>query len=289
MFDSEKEVNIQWDSEITPKKNLFDINFKELWRYRDLVLLFVKKDFIATYKQTILGPLWHFFQPLFTTVVFLIVFTKLAKIPTNGIDPVLFYMSGLTLWNYFSTTLTATSSTFVSNANIFGKVYFPRLTLPISIIISNLIKFSIQFGLILLTMILFTIIGRTSIHIGINWLLIIPVIFIMAGISLGLGLIISSITTKYRDMNVLIGFGIQLLMYITPIIYPMSFLIGKSYSVIVKWNPLTPLMEGFRFALFNSGTLPTMGLIYSLIFMLISITMGVIAFNQVERNFMDTV
>ena len=278
-----------WDSEITPKTKLFDINLKEFWRYRDLILLFIKRDFVSTYKQTILGPLWHFFQPLFTTVIFLIVFTNLAKIPTNGIPPILFYMSGVTLWNYFSTCLNATSTTFVANAGIFGKVYFPRLVLPVATILSNLMKFFIQFGLIIGTMIFFAISGRSPINFGVQWLLIIPVLILMAGISLGLGLIFSSVTTKYRDMNVLIGFGIQLVMYITPVIYPMSFLMGKSYAWIVKWNPLTPLIETFRFALFDIGSFSTQGLLYSFSFTVLVIFIGVIIFNQVERNFMDTV
>ncbi|NCU04384.1 MAG: ABC transporter permease, partial [Chitinophagaceae bacterium] len=211
----------QWDLEIKPKASLLDLNLKEVWRYRDLMMLFVRRDFVAQYKQTILGPLWHVIQPVLTTIMFLLVFGKIANIPTDGIEPIVFYMSGIAIWNYFSTCLTATSNTFVANAGIFGKVYFPRLVLPLSIVISNIVKFAIQFGILLMCMLWFLIYKGVPIVIGWQWFLVPVLIIIMAGIGLGTGIIISSLTTKYRDLTVLIGFAVQLLMYATPVAYPM--------------------------------------------------------------------
>lgn len=278
-----------WDLEIKPKASLFDLNIKDVWHYRDLMLLFVKRDFAAQYKQTILGPLWHIVQPVLTTIMFLLVFGKIANIPTDGIQPVLFYMSGITIWNYFSSCITATSNTFVSNANIFGKVYFPRLIIPLSIVLSNMARLGIQFALLLVVMIYFAIFGRTSISFGINWLLIPLLIVMMAGIGLGLGIIISSLTTKYRDFTVLIGFGVQLFMYATPIAYPMSFLAHSKYSWVLSINPLSSLVEGFRFALFNTGSFQVSSLLYSFIFMVVVLLVGTMIFSKVERTFMDTV
>ena len=212
----------EWDLVIQPKAALLDLNLKEVWRYRDLLWLFVKRDFSAQYKQTILGPLWHFIQPIFTTLVFLLVFGSIANIPTDGIQPILFYMSGITIWNYFSACLTATSGTFVANAGIFGKVYFPRLVIPLSTVLSNIIKFGIQFLLLLAVMVWYGI-KNNHFYFGASWLLIPVLVAMMAGLGLGLGIIISSLTTKYRDFTILIGFAVQLLMYATPIAYPMSF------------------------------------------------------------------
>lgn len=277
-----------WDLIIEPRSKLLDLNLRELWRYRDLLMLFVKRDFVAQYKQTILGPVWHFIQPIFTTIVFLLVFGKIANIPTDGIEPVLFYMSGISIWNYFSSCLTATSGTFTANAGIFGKVYFPRLVIPLSSVLSNIVKFAIQFSLLLAVMAWFGI-KNYYFHFGVSWLLIPLLVLMMAGLGLGLGIIISSMTTKYRDLTVLIGFAVQLLMYATPIAYPLSFLKGKSYAAWIAWNPLTPVVEAFRYALFEKGTIDTSGLLYSGGFIVIILFFGLLIFSKVERTFMDTV
>jgi len=279
----------QWDLEIKPQASLLDLNLKEVWRYRDLMLLFVRRDFVAQYKQTILGPLWHVIQPVLTTIMFLLVFGKIANIPTDGIEPILFYMSGITIWNYFSSCLTATSNTFTANASIFGKVYFPRLVLPLSIVISNIIKLGIQFGILFLGMVWFAVFRNIPIEFGVNWLLIPVLVIIMAGIGLGLGIIISSLTTKYRDFAVLIGFAIQLLMYATPVAYPLSFLKGKSFATLIEWNPLSPIVEGFRYALFHKGSFDYLSLGYSAVFMIVVLVIGAVYFSKVERTFMDTV
>jgi lipopolysaccharide transport system permease protein len=277
-----------WDQVIEPRGKFLDLNLAEVWRYRDLLWLFVKRDFTAQYKQTILGPLWHFIQPIFTTIVFLMVFGKIANIPTDGIDAVPFYMSGIAIWNYFSSCLTATSNTFVANAGIFGKVYFPRLVIPLSTVMSNMVKFGIQFLLLLAVMVWY---GYTnnSFHFGWSWLLIPLLVIMMAGLGLGLGIIISSLTTKYRDFTVLIGFAVQLLMYATPVAYPLSFLKGKSYAAWIAWNPLTPIVEAFRYALFGTGTVDTAGLLFSGGFIVIVVFLGMLIFSKVERSFMDTV
>jgi lipopolysaccharide transport system permease protein len=279
----------RWDLEIKPKASLFDLNLKEVWKYRDLMMLFVRRDFVAQYKQTILGPLWHIIQPVLTTIMFLLVFGKIANIPTDGIEPILFYMSGITIWNYFSTCLTATSNTFVANAHIFGKVYFPRLVLPLSVVLSNIIKLGIQFGILFLCMIWFALVKHIPIQFGVEWLLLPVLVIIMAGIGLGLGIIISSLTTKYRDFTVLISFAVQLLMYATPVAYPLSFLKGKSFAAVIEWNPLSPIVEGFRYALFQTGKLNFLSLGYSVVFMFVAMVLGAIYFSKVERTFMDTV
>ncbi len=277
-----------WDQIIEPQGKLLDLNLKEVWRYRDLLWLFVKRDFTAQYKQTILGPLWHFIQPIFTTIMFLFIFGKVANIPTDGIEPILFYMSGIAIWNYFSACLTATSSTFVANAGIFGKVYFPRLVIPLSTVVSNMVKFAIQF-LLLLAVIIWFAIKNGQFHFGASWLLIPILIVMMAGLGLGLGIIISSLTTKYRDFSVLIGFAVQLLMYATPVAYPLSYLKDKSYAGWIAWNPLSPIVEAFRYALFGKGTVDMNGLLYSGGFIVLVVFIGMIIFSKVERSFMDTV
>ena len=277
-----------WDMIIQPKAHLFDLNLKEVWRYRDLLLLFVKRDFIAQYKQTILGPLWHLIQPIFTTIMFLLVFGKIANIPTDGVNSVLFYMSGITIWNYFSSCLNATSSTFVANAGIFGKVYFPRLVIPLSTVLSNMVKFGIQF-LLLLTMMIFYSFKGYPIHFGITWLWIPVLLIMMAGLGLGLGIIISSLTTKYRDLTVLISFAVQLAMYVTPIVYPLSFVKHKSYAKWIEWNPLTPIIESWRYALFGKGSFDIAGLLYSGGVIVVILFLGLLIFSKVERTFMDTV
>ncbi len=277
-----------WDLVIRSRSSWFDLQLKEIWHYKDLVFLFIKRDFSAQYKQTILGPLWHLVQPILTTAIFLLIFGKIANIPTDGIQPMLFYMSGITLWNYFSACLTSTSNTFVSNAAIFGKVYFPRLVIPISIVMSNIIRLSIQFGLLLIAMIWYQFNGY-AIHITINWLLIPVLILLIAGIGLGLGIIISSLTTKYRDLSILIGFIVQLLMYVTPIGYPISFLANSKYRKIIELNPLSGIVESFRYILFGKGAFDLHGLLYSFCFMIVSLFIGLLIFSKVERSFMDTV
>jgi len=279
---------LTWDLIIEPKATLLDLNIRELWQYRDLLWLFVKRDFTAQYKQTILGPLWHFIQPVFTTIVFLMVFGKIANIPTDGIEPVLFYMSGISIWNYFSACLTTTSNTFVANAGIFGKVYFPRLVMPLSSVMSNMVKFGIQFILLLVVMAWFGM-EQHYFYVGTSWLLIPLLVVMMAGLGLGLGIIISSLTTKYRDFTVLIGFAVQLLMYATPIAYPLSFLKTKSIVSWIAWNPLTPIVEAFRYSLFGTGTLDSFGLLYSGGFIVVTLLLGTVFFSKVERTFMDTV
>ena len=290
IIESSKQQHEHWDMVLGPKAGMFDINLKEIWHYRDLLLLFVKRDFVAQFKQTILGPIWHFVQPIFTTIIFLMVFGKIANIPTDGIEPkFLFYMSGITIWNYFASCLNATSNTFVANAGIFGKVYFPRLVLPLSVVLSNIVKFGIQF-LLLLAMILFCFfLKQTPFYISINWLIIRVLVFMMAALGLGLGIIISSLTTKYRDFNILIGFAVQLLMYATPVAYPVSFIKGKSYASWVQWNPLSPIVETFRYAIFGHGTFEMGRLGYSAIFILVTLIIGLLLFNKVEKSFMDTV
>lgn len=277
-----------WDLVIEPREKFFKLNLKEVWNYRDLIGLFVKRDFVSQYKQTILGPLWHVIQPLFTTIVFLMIFGKIAGIPTDGITAVLFFMSGITIWNYFSSCFTATSSTFVANAGIFGKVYFPRLVIPVSTVISNMIKFFIQFVLLLIMIGWY---AWKGIHFEFTmWLLLIPVlVLLMALMGLGLGIIFSSLTTKYRDFNVLIGFAVQLLMYATPVAYPISFLKNKSYASWIAWNPLSPIVEGFRFALFGKGEFQVGDLAYSFVFVVVIMLAGLFMFRKVERSFMDTV
>jgi len=277
-----------WDMIIQPKAHLFDLKLKEVWKYRDLLWLFVRRDFTAQYKQTILGPLWHFIQPIFTTLMFLVVFGKIANIPTDGVPQVLFYMSGITIWNYFSACLTSTSNTFVANAGIFGKVYFPRLVIPLSTVMSNLVKFGIQF-LLLMGVFVFYVIKGSHVHLTISFLMIPVLVLMMAGMGLGLGIIISSMTTKYRDLNILLGFAVQLLMYATPVAYPLSFLKHNKFASWIQWNPLTPIVEAFRYALFQQGSFSAGSLLYSTAFIIVVLFIGLLTFSKVERTFMDTV
>ena len=280
--------NDDWDLEIRPRAKVLDINLSEVWRYRDLLWLFVRRDFVAQYKQTVLGPVWHFIQPILTTIMFLFIFGRVARIPTDGIPPVLFYISGITLWNYFSLCLTSTSSTFITNASIFGKVYFPRIIMPVSVVISNIIRFGIQ-SLLLISAVLYYHFNRFEFHLSATILLVPLLIFLMAGIGLGLGIIISSITTKYRDFTVLLGFAVQLLMYATPIAYPMSYVNTTKYSWLIKLNPLSSIVEAFRYALFQRGAFTPGDLLYTTVFMIVVLVFGLVLFNRVEKTFMDTV
>lgn len=276
-----------WDLIIQPKTRWFDLHLSDLWRYRDLMILFVWRDFVASYKQTLLGPFWHLLAPLMSTLIFTVIFGEIARIPTDGVSPFLFYMCGLTAWNYFASCLTSISGVFLSNASLFGKVYFPRLTVPVSIVISSLVKFGIQFALFIGFMIFFYIRG-SSIHPTLIILLMPYLLFVMAALGLGVGIIISSLTTKYRDLQILVGIGVQLLMYATPIVYPMSS-VPEKYRWLILINPMTPIIETFRYAFLGSGSFNITHLIYSTITTLILLFFGILLFNRVEKTFMDTV
>ena len=276
-----------WDLVIEPRRGWFDLHLRDLYRYRDLVLLFVRRDFVAVYKQTILGPLWYLIQPLLTTITFTVIFGNIAQLPTDGLPQFLFYMSGTVIWTYFADCLTKTSNTFVNNAQLFGKVYFPRLAVPVSILLSNLITFAIQFTFFLAFMGFFALTGA---DLRPNWwILISPVlIFMMAGLGLGFGIIISSLTTKYRDLRFLVQFGVQLLMYATPVIYPVSS-IPTRFQPLIQANPMTPIVEAFRYAFLGAGSFNPMNLLYSFGFMVVVVIIGTVIFNRVEATFMDTV
>jgi lipopolysaccharide transport system permease protein len=277
----------QWSEVIQPTAGLFDLKLGEVWRYRDLLMLFVKRDFVSTYKQTILGPIWFFVQPLLTTLTFMVVFGSIAKISTDGIPMMVFYMSGITLWNYFAECLNKTATVFRDNASIFGKVYFPRLVMPLSIVVSNLVRFGIQLLLFLGIWVYYLLVGD---QLHPNWyLLLVPyLIFLMAIIGLGAGMLISSLTTKYRDLVFLLGFGVQLLMYASPVIYAMNA-IPQKYAWFIMSNPLSSIIETFRYAFTGSGQFSWYYLGYSSICALVLLALGTIVFNKVEKSFMDTV
>ncbi len=273
---------------IEAQRSLLDLRLGELWRYRDLVMLFVRRDFVSVYKQTVLGPLWYLIQPLLTTITFTVIFGNIASLPTDGLPQFLFYMSGTVVWSYFAACLTKTSETFVQNANLFGKVYFPRLAVPVSILLSNLITFLIQFGMFLI-FVLFFVLRGTDIQPDWLWIALSPILMLMmAGLGLGFGIIISSLTTKYRDLRFLVQFGVQLLMYATPVIYPASSIPAR-FQWVIQANPMTPVIEAFRYAYLGAGTVNLNHLLYSFGFMLVVVIIGSIIFNRVEQTFMDTV
>ena len=277
----------KWTTVIKPKTGWFDINLKELIQYRDLISMFVKRDFKTLYKQTILGPLWIIINPLLTTVMFTVVFGNIANIPTDGVPQLVFYMLGTTVWTYFSSCLTKTSTTFTENAAIFGKVYFPRLVTPISTVISGLINFGVQFLMFLGFMIYFMIKG-SPIQPNL-WILMTPLLLVqLAALALGFGIIISSLTTKYRDLTVLVGFGVQLWMYATPVVYPASQISGN-LKTLMMLNPVSPIVESFRYAFLGSGSIPWNYLGISVITTLVVLFAGVVLFSRVEKTFMDTV
>ena len=279
-----------WDLVIKGHTSLFDVKFKDLWHYRDLLLLFVKRDFVSFYKQTILGPLWFFIQPIFTTLVFTFVFGNLAGISTDGLPHYLFYLSGVTAWAYFSDCLTKTSTVFRDNANIFGKVYFPRLIMPLSIVVSNLVRFGVQLLLMICTMVYFYFFPEYgSFHITIGLLLFPFLVILMALLGLGFGLIITAMTTKYRDLTFLVTFGVQLLMYGTTVIYPLSYAEKKGYGWIVDKNPMTGIIEAFRYAFLGKGEFTIWSLGYSTLMTAIILFLGIIIFNKTEKNFVDTI
>jgi lipopolysaccharide transport system permease protein len=280
-------VQEKWSLIIRPQRAWWDLQLGEIWRYRDLILLFVWRDFVAYYKQTILGPLWYLIQPILTTLVFTIIFGNIAQLSTDGLPPFLFYLAGNTVWVYFSTCLTSTADTFAGNASIFGKVYFPRLCVPISIVLSNLISFGIRLGVFLGFLIYFLLNG-SNVYLT-WWVLILPILLIiMAGLGLGLGLIISSLTTKYRDLQQLVGFGVQLMMYGTTVIYPFSS-VESGLRWLLLLNPMTSVVEMFRMAFLGTSSLEPIYLIYSFVFMLATLLSGILIFNHVEATFMDTV
>lgn len=276
-----------WTLTISPRRGLLEIPFREIWTYRDLLLLLVRRDFVAMYKQTILGPLWVLIQPVLTTLMFTFVFGRIADISTDGLPHILFYLVGVTCWTYFADTLTKTAETFTTNANLFGKVYFPRIIVPISVVISNLIKFGVQF---LLFGSFFTYYWIKGADVSLNSVaLLLPVlVFLMGGIGLGLGMIISAMTTKYRDLRFLLAFAVQLLMYATPVIYPVSALPEK-YRMVILANPMTPIIETFRYGFLGRGSFEPVHLLYSLGFMTLLLFVATVIFSQVEKNFMDTV
>lgn len=277
----------EWDLIIQPKNRWYDLRLKEIWDYRDLLFLFVKRDFISVYKQTILGPIWLFIQPILTTLIFVVIFTNVAKIGTDNIPPVLFYLSGITLWTYFADCLTKTSTTFKSNASIFGKVYFPRLIIPLSILISNLIKLGIQF-LLFLVMWVYFMVTTDLIHPTIYLLLLPVLIIIIAGLGLGFGILISALTTRYRDLIFLVGFGVQLMMYASAVVYPLSG-VPERYKKLLLLNPVTSIIETFRYSFTGTGFFSWEYLLYSFAFMAGLLSIGVVIFNKVEKSFMDTV
>lgn len=277
--------------EIAPSTNLFDLKLKEVWAYRDLLGLLVRRDFVSFYKQTILGPLWFFIQPLFTTIIFTFIFGNLAGISTDGLPKPLFYMAGITAWNYFADCLTKTSTVFKDNAAIFGKVYFPRLIMPLSIVVSNLVRFGVQMILFLFFIAYYYFYKGADFQPSWAILLFPVVIILMALLGLGAGMIISAMTTKYRDLAFLVGFGVQLLMYATAVIYPLSTAVEKypKYSWLIKYNPMTTLIEVFRYGFLGKGVFSWSYLGYTSIITLIILLIGVIVFNKVEKNFVDTV
>jgi lipopolysaccharide transport system permease protein len=276
-----------WDMFIRPKTGWFDLHLADLVRYRDLVMLFVRRDFVSQYKQTVLGPLWFIIQPLLTTLTFTVIFGNLAQLSTDGLPKVLFYLSGVTAWSYFADCLTKTSETFNANSAIFGKVYFPRLAVPVSIVISNLIRFGIQLGLFLGFYVYFLARG-TAIHATQALWLLPLLILLMAALGLGAGIIVSSMTTRYRDLRFLVQFGVQLLMYSTPVIYPLSK-IPDHYRWIMLANPMTSIIETFRYAFLGTGIFSWLNLGYTAVAATILLAAGVLLFNHVEKTFMDTV
>ena len=283
----QEETLKEWDLIIEPQSSLLDLNLKDVWRYRDLLWLLVKRDFVSFYKQTILGPLWFFIQPLFTTIIFTFIFGNLAGLSTDGLPQPLFYMAGITAWNYFADCLTKTSTVFRDNANIFGKVYFPRLIMPLSIVVSNLVRFGVQMLLFFMMLGYYAFTGAAFAPNA--YILLFPILVLqMALLGLGLGLVITALTTKYRDLAFLITFGVQLMMYATTVIYPLSAAPAK-YKWLIELNPMTGIIEAFRFGFLGQGELTLSSFGYSVAFTLVALVLGVIIFNKTEKTFVDTV
>lgn len=273
---------------IEPKTRLLDVDFKELWRYRDLFAIFVKRNIITQYKQTILGPLWFFVQPLMTTFMYMVVFGGIAGISTDGLPQAMFYLSGILMWHYFSDCLTKTSSTFLDNQAIFGKVYFPRLVVPLATVVSNLVKMGIQLLLFVAVYVMYVIKG---VDVAPNiYILLFPLLIVMlAGLALGFGIIISSMTTKYRDLTILFSFVVQLWMYGTPVIYPLSTITDERLKLLMQLNPITSIIETFKFGVMGVGSFSWGALLYSFGFMVVIMAIGIVVFNKVQKSFMDTV
>ena len=289
-------IKQKYHTHISSKKNWFELNLKEVWQYRDLIVLFTKRSFQLTYKQTVLGPLWYVLQPVLMVLVYMVVFGGIAGIPTDGVPQPLFYLAGTCIWQYFADCLTRTSNTFVTNSDIFGKVYFPRLIMPLSNVISNLLRFGIQFGLFAVVFVIYAVADPScSAHLTLYALLFPILVLMISGLALGFGTVISSMTTKYRDLQVLFSFLIQLWMYATPIVYPLSQTVGKevagiSLRTLMCLNPVTPIIETFKYGFLGAGEFVGWGwLLYSLCFMVVIVFMGIVIFNRVQRNFMDTV
>jgi lipopolysaccharide transport system permease protein len=283
-----KKDRIVWNTVITPKTSWFRLNLKEIWDYRDLILIFVRRDLISIYKQTVLGPFWFMLGPLFTVFSYSFLFSEIAHLSTDGLPGPLFYLAGTTLWNYFSACFNGASVTFSANAGVFGKVYFPRLVSPISMTISNLLKLSIQMLTYICFLFYYIIQPNSIIQVNYHLILIPFVIFILGGIAMGLGIIVSSFTTKYRDLSMVVGVLMTLLMYATPIMYPISA-IPAMYKPLLAWNPISPLVETFRFAFTGRGIFTWSSFFYSFIFMCFSLLVGIFVFNKTEKSFMDTV
>ena len=284
--------NQEWTTVIKPKESLLQVNLKEIWDYRDLCSLFIRRNITTQFKQTVLGPLWYIIQPTMTVIMYMVVFGGIAQISTDGLPQPLFYLSGICLWQYFNDCLSKTSSTFTANAGIFGKVYFPRLVVPIANVISNLLRFSIQFGLFLIVYavyLIFGIEGYDQIHT--NWyVLLLPLLIVMlAGLALGFGILFSSMTTKYRDMSLLLDYFVRLWMYATPVIYPLSTITNEKLRMIMSLNPLTGITEAFKYGMLGHGEFSWTMLAYSFAFMLLLLAVGIIIFNRVQKTFMDTV
>ena len=280
----------EWLFEITPKNNFFSLNLNEVWQYRDLLFLFVKRDVVTVYKQTILGPLWYLIQPLLTSVTFTVIFNNVAGISTGSVPPFLFNLAGITIWNYFTACLSGTSDTFRSNASIFGKVYFPRIIVPISIVVSNLLKFGIQF-LIFIVVYIYYYLQGAAINLNSSVVFLPMLILLMGVLGLGLGMLISSLVTKYRDFTFLISFGVQLLMYLSAVMYPMALIKEKipNYGWIVQYNPLAYIIEATRYMLLNIGQMSLSGLFYTFVVTIILFFIGLLIFNKTEKSFIDTV
>ena len=283
----------KWLFEISPKTSLLDLNLKEVWEYRDLLFLFVKRDVVTLYKQTILGPLWYIIQPLFTSIIFTLIFNNIASIPTNGMPPFLFNLAGITAWNYFRDCLTNTSDTFKKNEAIFGKVYFPRVIMPMSIVVSNLLKFVIQLFIFIVFYIYYF---ATGLEIHFSWsLAYLPILIVLMGmLGLGLGMIISSLVTKYRDLTFLVSFGVQLLMYLSAVMYPVSVVKEKmvDYPIaigLIEYNPMTTVIETFRNIVLGTGEVSTTKILYLLGVSSIIFLAGLIIFNRTEKSFIDTI
>ena len=278
-----------WTTEIHPKDSLLSVDFKEIWRYRDLMMLFVKRNIITQYKQTILGPLWYVIQPLMTTVMYMVVFGGIAKISTDDIPQPLFYLAGISFWQYFADCLTKTSNTFVNNAGIFGKVYFPRLVTPLSDVISNLVRFGIQLALFLLVYAYYFIFTDANIQPNLYALLLPVLVAMLAGLALGFGILFSSMTTKYRDLQLLLSFFVSLWMYATPVIYPLSTITNEKLRLVMQLNPLTGIVEFFKYGMLGAGSHEWWMLGYSFGFMVVLLAIGIVVFNKVQKSFMDTV